>query len=239
METRMTTSSTSLASRCFAFTTVAAALGIGLVSMGSQGCTITTGDGDAGGFSFDSGPAADAGVTPKAGNAACNSCLFQQCSGQWAVCQSSAECTAIYQCATKTGCDSTCVTACFNAHPSGQNAYTALYTCDQVGACDPGCQSPCGTPASSCPTTTADAGTVDTGTTSGPLDCTSCAETKCQTENGKCGVGSDCDKYSQCTAVCNDTACIDGCGTANEAGKTDSTALATCTTSQCKSECGL
>ncbi|MDB4998892.1 MAG: hypothetical protein JWM74_6324 [Myxococcaceae bacterium] len=238
----MTTSSNSLTSRLFAFTTVAAALGLGLVSMGSQGCTVTTGDSDAGGFSFDSGPKPDSGVTPPTGNAACNSCLFQQCSGQWAVCQSSTECTAIYQCATKTGCDQNCVTACFNAHPTGQNAYTALYTCDQVGACAPGCQSPCGTPASSCPQvdpvdsgTTTDSGTV----TPGPVDCTGCAQTKCKTENDKCGVGSDCDQYSQCTTVCNDTPCIDACGEAHATGKTDSNALATCTTTSCKVECGL
>ena len=111
----------------------------------SQGCTVLTSDGSLDGGDFNGNdaaplPAADGG-TPYS---SCNECLFQGCAGQWAVCQNSAECMAIYICATAPSCaaSSTCVDACFTAHPAGESAYYSLASCDQYGQCG-ACASTC------------------------------------------------------------------------------------------------
>lgn len=214
------------------------------VSLGA--CTVSVGDGS--GLDFDGGrtdsasPSPSSSTTPTpTGNATCNSCLFQGCSGQHSVCQSSAECLAIYQCATKAGCDQACVNACFDAHPDGQREYTALYTCDQQRTCA-SCSSECGVPScapADAGTTPEDAGTtpVDSGTT-GPLDCSSCTQSRCGAEQSACGAGSDCDGYSTCVIASNDAASAAACGTAHPTGKAASDALAACTQGKCKSECG-
>jgi hypothetical protein len=215
-----------------------AAAALGVLAFSAQGCTVTLVDTTDGGDPFDTGApdaakdtAADAPPVNQ-----CNECLFQQCSGQWAVCQQTAECLAIYQCATKPNCDQNCVNACFAGHPAGQQEYTALYTCDQVGSCGT-CKTQCNTQSSSCPTP--DAGT-DSGTPdAGPLSCTDCSAQKCAAEKTACGSGSDCDGYSQCLAVCQDIPCVEACGLAHADGKKASEALGTCTVNQCKSECGL
>lgn len=214
-----------------------AATALGVLAFSAQGCTVTLVDNTDGGSFYDAGPdvandtAADAPPVNQ-----CNECLFGQCSAQWAVCQQTAECYAIYQCATAPNCDQSCVNACFSGHPSGQPAYTALYKCDQAGSCG-SCQTACNTPSSSC--TTPDGGT-DSGTPdAGPLSCSDCSTQKCASQKTACGAGSDCDGYSQCLAVCQDLPCVDACGLAHTVGKAASEALGTCTTSSCKTECGL
>lgn len=215
-----------------------AAAALGILAFSAQGCTVTLVDNPDGG-DFDSGflpdvakdTAADAPPVNQ-----CNECLFGQCSAQWAVCQQTPECFAIYQCATAPACNQACVDACFAGHPSGQPAYTALYTCDQAGSCGV-CQGACSTPASAC--TKPDAGTDSGPPDAGPLSCTDCSTQKCAPEKTACGAGSDCDGYSQCLAVCQDIPCVDACGLAHTAGKAASEALGTCTTTKCKDECGL
>ena len=189
---------------------VLAAAALGVLAFSAQGCTVTLVDNSDGGD-------------------------FGQCSAQWAGCQGTPECFAIYQCATAPNCDQSCVNACFAGHPSGQPSYTALYTCDQAGSCG-SCKTQCNTASSSCPTP--DAG-IDSGVAAGPLSCSDCSTQKCASEKTACGAGSDCDGYSQCLAVCQDLPCVDACGLAHAAGKTASEALGTCTTTQCKTECGL
>ncbi len=234
------TSPTGLAARLLAFCAFAAASGgLAFAAMSAEGCTISSGNGDASDFSFDSGSSGNDGGTGTQGNPACNSCLFQGCSGQWAVCQQSTECISIYQCATKAGCDQNCVTQCFNDHPNGQKEYTALYTCDQSAACTSSCMSACNTPAASCPSGGQDGGGGTVDAAPPVLTCSDCTTQKCATENSKCAPDSDCDKYSQCVNACADLNCISGCGTTYAQGKTDSEALATCTSSSCKTECGL
>ena len=230
--------------------------------LASVGCTITTGNGATGtGNNFDDTPQSP---NTQPSNPDCNECLFQGCSGSWAVCQSSGECMAIYQCAVQPSCapDGQCVRGCFDAHPSGQAAYTSLYTCDQAFACG-GCTSECTPTAQTCqgvtpaygpsPTQTTDAGTpteTDSGTTpapdasqptnppTSPTDCNGCTATKCANEKGACAAGSDCDAYSQCVSACTDASCVSGCESSHASGKTASDQLATCVASQCATECG-
>jgi len=224
--------------------------------VGSSACTVTTGGPAGTGNGFDDTPQSP---NTQPSNPSCNECLFQACSGSWTVCQGSSECMAIYQCAIQPNCasDGQCVRSCYDAHASGQNAYTALYTCDQAFACG-GCSSECAPSQQSCsgvtpayaPTPTADAGTTvpDSGTTtvpdSGttqttPTDCNGCTDAKCATQKAGCAAGSDCDAYSQCVSACTDAACVTNCESSHQDGKNASDQLATCTTSQCATECGL
>ena len=215
-------------------------VGATLIGVSLGACTVTVGEGSA--SNFDGGAFRDTGsttVTPPSGSPVCNSCLFQGCSGQHAVCQSDSECIAIYQCATAPTCTTqACVNACFDAHPAGQNHYTALYTCDQRQACA-ACSTQCSV--ASCapvtPVTPVDAG-VERPDTSAPLDCSGCTNLRCAKEQAACGPNSDCDVYSACVIACADAACTNQCATTHSVGKAASEALATCTGAQCKSECG-
>lgn len=238
-------------------------IGIACVAtVGSQGCTITTSDAPLDGGFFD-GAAEDAPADNP-----CNVCLFQQCSGSWAVCQNESECFAIYTCATAPGCaaDQNCVNNCFCSHPTGQNAYVALAACDSYYTCGT-CSSQCAPPAASCTapgviardicgtTPPVDSGTPDTGTgvdAAPPVDaglpptdattvtdCTSCTNGKCGNEKSACAPQSECEAYTLCLASCQDSACFDDCATAHPTGKTASQALETCTVQNCKDACGL
>ena len=232
---------------------ITAAVGIGVVAIsGTQGCTITTDSGNDGGFTGFDADTGDTGTTnPDTGTTnpdtgvvdnPCNECLFGLCSGQFAVCfqdTSANGCQAIYACATKTGCDTDCVTACYNAgSDSAKNAYLSLAGCDQAGECGQ-CQATCGVAASSC--TPPDAGTEDASTEDGasPVTCDSCIASNCAAQKSTCATGSECDKYTQCLGACQDAACIAKCGTDHAQGQTDATALGTCTTSACATPCGL
>jgi len=231
--------------RTLALSTLTVGLGT-LIGVSLGACTVSVGDGS--GLDFDGGRSDSASPSPSTsstppptGNATCNSCLFQGCSGQHSVCQSNAECLAIYQCATKAGCDQACVNSCFDSHPNGQREYTALYTCDQQRMCA-SCSSECGVascaPVDAGPEPTNDAGpAVDSGPTP-PLDCSSCTAARCTAEQGACSAGSDCDAYSTCVIASNDAASAAVCGTAHPSGKAASDALAACTGSKCKTECG-
>lgn len=213
-------------------------LGATLIGVSLGACTVTT---DGGSLSdFDAGELGsdvDSGTTTSTpGNPVCNSCLFQGCSGQHAVCQASAECLAIYQCAIAPNCDANCVSACFAAHPLGQNEYTALYTCDQHEECA-SCSSQCGV-ASCADASTPDAA-VEVDAAPAQMDCSTCTATRCSSEQTACAPGTDCDAYSSCVLPCGDASCTSACGTAHVSGKAASDALATCTTTNCKTECGL
>jgi hypothetical protein len=122
----------------------AGAVGGVLVALTSQGCTIVTSDAPLDGGDFDGDFNNDSG-----GATGCNECLFDQCAGNWTVCQNNTECRAIYTCATAPNIDQAGVNACFCAHPAGQNAYVALAACDSVYSCG-SCKSACNTAASSC-----------------------------------------------------------------------------------------
>ncbi len=214
----------------------------GLVLAASQGCTVTVGPGS----DIDSGPcgifgckdgAADTSPPVDSGGGVnkCNQCLFGQCSGQWAVCQQSADCMTIYQCATAPMCDQACVNNCFKASPiPGQKAYLSLANCDSAGQCG-SCQTACSTPPSQC--TVPDGGTAPDASV--VQDCTTCTTNKCASQKTACAANTDCDQYTQCLAVCKDVSCINACGLAHAQGKTDSKALGDCTTQQCSKECGL
>ena len=243
--------------------TVALGVLVGVSSLATEACTITTSDkpldfGDGGTIT---------NPPPPAVALACNECLFQGCTNLWAVCQNNLECRAIYQCSTKPGLTQADVTACFCTHPTGQNAYVALSACNQVEQCG-SCASNCSaTPASSCANPGVfqenicagfDAGTppeeVDSGTTPvvdaavpPPMttdaatvgDCKTCNSSKCATEDAACGPDSDCVKFSLCTLACQDLACFDKCATDHAAGKAASSALDTCTRTNCAALCGL
>ena len=217
---------------------------------------MTTGGGP---IDFDSGSR----VTPPA-SLGCSECLFQGCRPEWAVCQNDAECRAIYDCSTVAGLTQAQVTACFCMHPTGESKYSALAACDQVSQCG-SCKSNCSsTPASSCANpgvfqavdcsgTAVDSGSpaadsggaVDAGP--GPAvtdaatvtDCASCTSSKCASQIAACNSGSECDKFTLCTAACHDSACFNKCGTDHPSGKQASADLNACTTTSCAKECGL
>jgi hypothetical protein len=202
--------------------------------LGAQGCVITVTDsGDSGTTYYDQFVPADSGSDAPVTNQ-CNECSYQQCSGQFAACQSQNDCASIYQCATKPNCDQNCVNSCYQSFPNGQSRYLALASCNKVAGCGV-CSSQCQYPPSSCQFP--DAGTQDSGTT--VLSCTDCTSQKCSNEKTACGAGSDCDAYSQCLAICTDIPCVDACGLAHPTGKDASNALGMCTQSKCKTECGL
>jgi hypothetical protein len=226
---------------------VATAVGVLLgVTAVSQGCTLTTNDSglDGGGFDGNSSPPFNA----------CDECVFQDCTGQWAVCNGNKECQAIYLCAVKAvGIDA--VTACYNAHPAGQSAYYALASCNEALACTT-CSNKCAPSAGECPAPpppvdsgadtgapdsgTPDSGTVDSGTPEPkPQDCSSCTVTKCGTEKTACGPNTVCEGYAECLNECEDVACIDKCGVDFAAGKEAQAKLSTCMLSNCKDICGL
>ena len=229
-----------------------------VAAMTAQGCTVVVSDSPLDGGIFDNGDAAPTGN-------ACNECLFQQCSGNWAVCQNQTECFAIYTCAIACSGSQTCINACFCGHPDGQNAYVGLAACDSVYSCG-SCNTQCTPAAASCTSPgviardlcgatvdagpTPDAGTPDASTeipdaalpptdAAVVLDCTGCISGKCSAEKNACAPQSECEAFTLCLAACSDAACISGCETAHPTGKTASQALDTCTTTNCKDACGL
>ncbi len=237
----------------FTGTTLAALIGV--TGVGSQACTVTVNDGtfDGGGFDFpDTSP-------PPAATDACSRCLYTQCSGLHAYCESNAECLAIYNCAVQPGAD---VNVCFNQHPTGKAAYYAFALCDQRNACT-SCGATCegnaakpsanvcardypvtttpdsGTPEADAGTTTPDAGT----TTPQPTACDTCLATNCAAQQAACGAGSDCAANHECIQGCVAGApdklseCFDACGSVHTEGKTAGDALGTCTSQQCSAQC--
>jgi len=238
----------------------------GAMAYVSQGCTIVASDApldDGGLFSEGGGdvPQSDGGAQNEGGASACDECLFQSCAGQWAVCQQSSECMAIYFCSTAASCDQNCIDNCFAAHPTGQNAYYALASCDLATACGT-CTSTCMPAAGTCAQpdggTTPEASTGDDGGDDGGsvpeastgddggtaadasvASCSDCTAATCASQKAACATGSDCDKYTQCLAMCTDVTCVSTCGTTFAAGQMASQALGTCVSNGCKSQCGL
>ena len=213
--------------------------GAALIGVSLGACTLTISEGDPIPFNFDAGSREAASPTPSATgaptNLACNGCLFQGCSGQHAVCQASSECLAIYQCATKVGCDQACVNSCFESHPAGQKEYTALYTGDaerSSGSCKAHCQP------TSCLAPTDEDAAAPAPDAQVPLDCSGCTTARCASQQAACAAGSDCDLYTGCVLGCADAACGAKCSADRPAGKAASEALAACTGASCKVECG-
>ncbi|CAN5229534.1 hypothetical protein BH09MYX1_BH09MYX1_12170 [soil metagenome] len=216
----------------------ATAAGFGLAALsaaalfGAQGCVVTITDGSDSSTDFDQYVPVDSGKDAPVKNQ-CNECSYQQCSGQFAACQSQTDCASIYQCSTKPNCDQNCVNSCYASFPNGQAAYLSLASCNKVAGCGV-CSGQCNYPSSSCQF-------PDAGTDSGTVvqNCGDCTTTKCSSEKTACGQGSDCDAYSQCLSICTDIPCVDACGLAHESGRDASNAFGNCTQSKCKSECGL
>ena len=141
--------------------TLAAALGMTVMS---QGCTVTSSDTplDGGLFTGDDSGGGGGATTDGSTAISCNQCLFQQCTGQWSLCTASAECMAIYTCATAPGGN---VNTCFTMHPTAQAQYLALAKCDQAGECNGTCAASCAKPVS-CP----DAGAPGIDAAAPPVD---------------------------------------------------------------------
>lgn len=233
---------------------MATLLGAGLVAFSSsEGCTVTTGTDD-GGFGDDAATA-DTAVPLNA----CNECTYGQCSPLNSVCFSNADCISIYQCAINTGDGTTCYKA---GTPSGQVAYLALATCDLQAECSV-CTSACANVPHDCSQldagTTPDAAPVEDAAqpvdsaapdaapevdsavpdAAVPATCDQCVADHCSAEKAACAQPSECATYTQCVQACTDIPCIGKCGDDHAAGKTASTALGTCTTTNCTAACGL
>lgn len=206
----------------------------------AQGCTVSSGDGDPdfsdGGPIIDSDSGTvDTGTNPPE-EVPCNTCLNRQCSGQSSVCFLSAECLAIYQCATAAGAD---VQGCIDAHPTGAPEYTAFYQCDQAVACSASCSAVCpGLYDCTTPTPVDDAGT---GCALNTDTCNACPGQKCATQSAACGSDSECEQYLLCAGACTgDSAtpeCTGVCEQAHPDGKIAADALNNCAVSNCKAEC--
>lgn len=248
-----------------------AALSAGFVAFGAAvlfvpACTISAGDGDPDGGDFtgnDSGPK-DVQTTPP-GDPACNSCVFQGCTAQWAVCNKpGTNCAALYTCATRPSCasDAACIARCFETQTTeGRAKYEALYACNRVSICS-SCSATCPAlrPATDCSglPEVNDAGAggddggpiVDDSGTPVPSDggavlsCNQCNATNCGTEDQACKSGSECESYRDVVAACANAAaedvgtCLDAAVAAYPGGKQAADALATCSQSKCNAECG-
>jgi hypothetical protein len=65
--------------------------------------------------------------------------------------------------------------------------------------------------------------------------CISCATTSCATQLGACNSDAACSAYLNCALACNGPACVAACAASNPGAAT--TALNTCITGSCQSEC--
>jgi hypothetical protein len=74
----------------------------------------------------DAGPQGGCGLTT--GVAACDTCVDTNCCSQASACSNDTECLAILDCVANCN-DSTCDTACMNAHPTGKTKEQSLVTC--------------------------------------------------------------------------------------------------------------
>lgn len=230
--------------RGFGFFAVAT-LGLSMTLM-SQGCRLVVSDEPLDGGDFDGNPTPI--DRPEAGpvGTTCNECMFQQCTGQWAVCQQSADCRAIYQCATRPECagNQACVDQCFTQFPAGQSAYLALGLCNRDSACST-CNAQCSPPVASCAVATPDGGSdgaPDVVVPDAPppvKDCTTCTTDFCGPQKTACAPATPCDEYTLCLAACADEVCVQKCDSDHARGKADSDALGVCMLGQCKSVCGL
>jgi len=235
--------------------TTTVSLGL-FAAMGTQGCTVTTGtpDDDGGFPNFDSAtpdtsPPVDSSTQPTP----CYDCLFGHCSGQYAVCVQDSECQQIYSCAIAcpvTDVCGTCVQACYdNGTERGRQIYNAFAICDATWAASD-CSASCG-PSSQPPDSCKDAGSgVDASQPdaaqpdAAPVDagssatCDQCIADNCSAQKSACPAGSECDLYTQCVGACNSADCLTTCTTQHQSGATAAAALATCTTTNCKTQCG-
>jgi hypothetical protein len=224
----------------------------GLLAVGSQGCTVTASDQPLDGGITNPG---DDSSIPSAND--CNECLFEQCSGQWSVCQNSADCRAIYECAIKPGTTAQGVGTCFCASPNGQRAYAALSTCDSVQMCNTTCASKCATRSPSCPaadfptadslgcpnTTQPDSGTVDSATvddSGGATDAASAPDTATAPDTSAPPPPVDAGVVAQDCNSCVSSQCSQqqqACASGTECDKF-SQCVAACTDAQCVANCG-
>ena len=212
-----------------------------MTALAIQGCTVTTDNGGNTGYTN-----SDYGFDPAADNTtSCNGCLYQQCSGQWSSCSQNLECRRIYQCALNCNVtDGNCVQNCYDSHPDGRSDYYALASCDTYFGCPVGSGGN-GTCSSStlCQPDLDVTCTQGSNTNTGPVDCQSCTNQQCNVQKSRCLSGSECELYNSCVNRCTQSdinialACVDDCGSVRPQGKSDSDALANCTTSSCASSC--
>jgi hypothetical protein len=229
-------------------------------SMASQGCTATVtagsgdddgqpppGDDDDAGNNGDSGTVvqADSGSVPPN---ACNECLYEGCSGLYAICVNDLTCLGIFQCtvACAAGNDA-CLNACFNAQPSRSLAlYDNLGICDYNGECNGGaCATACNPSASYC----TPAGDDDSGSDSGGTvvtdsgtggdaapaaqTCQQCQASTCASQLAATASGTAGFAYTQCVLGCTTADCTNICATNSPAGVQATQALGTCTSTNC------
>lgn len=226
----------------------------------TQGCTVTTGEPDDGGFSgtdSNTPPKVDAGGDATPVSDPCNACAFSLCAPYNAVCFGESSCMSVYQCAIQPGAN---VDNCVNAGKAqAQLDYQQLATCDLYAMCT-SCAAQCantphdcglldaGTPepdaappADSGPATDA-APPVDSGPTSdasAPASCDQCTSASCASQKAACATGTDCAAYNACLEACQNAQCLADCDNAHPTGKTAFAALGVCTTTSCQSACGL
>jgi hypothetical protein len=95
----------------------ALAVAVGMTLVSQQACTVLSND-----------------------EPTCNECLFQQCTGEWAVCQQNADCMALYTCTINSQ-------PCTDTSPVGAQQLAVLMACDTAaacGACRSYCSATCG-----------------------------------------------------------------------------------------------
>jgi hypothetical protein len=220
---------------------IVGAVGIaGVLVASAEGCTVLVND----------QPPDDAST----GVSSCDECQYQTCIGQWAVCGNSAECMAIYTCATAPGCDQNCVDQCYLAHQTGQSAYYALASCDSTAKQSAACTTYCtATPDASpdAPTETSapdagdDGGSTEAGDDGGAEAAMPDASDDASTPDASADDASAADASTDASSVqsCTDcsaqkcamqhAACAPGSACDRYTG-----CLAACTTSACVTQCG-
>jgi len=206
---------------------------VGGLAVAAQGCTVLVSD----------TPPDDAST----GVSSCNECQYQSCIGQWAVCGKSAECMAIYTCATTPGCDQACIDRCYLSHAQGQAPYYALASCDlaasQSTKCAPLC-SASGDAGSETSTPDSGAETSDDGGDATPPDDASAPDSAPDASDDAsppdagpdASDGATVQTCTDCTSqscAAEKTACGPGSACDRYTG-----CLGGCTTSACVAQCG-
>jgi hypothetical protein len=210
---------------------VAAALAIaGGLAVAAQGCTVLVND----------TPPDDAST----GVSSCSECQYQTCIGQWAVCGQSAECMAIYTCATAPGCDQNCIDQCYRSHAQGQASYYALASCDLAASQSTQCTTFCNASADGGSEASGDDSSADAPVESGDDGGDAAPPDDSGPEAGDDAstppdAGSDGGNVQTCTdcasqnCAAEKAACAPGSACDRYTG-----CIAGCTTSACVTQCG-
>ncbi|AKV04615.1 hypothetical protein AKJ09_11278 [Labilithrix luteola] len=158
-------------------------------------------------------PAASCDLCTKVANSGTQTCAALQ-----SACLADADCSALYECLSKTGGLNPLKT-CAAKYPKGEGPINAIMTC----TCNRACVDECGgTSQSAC------AGVPACGydlSKQAPGECSTCSESAC------CQEMLDCEADGTCFA------CLKGDADADCATNTTRKKLATCVASKCKAEC--